>query len=57
MLTNVQEYDDITRLTLHIMQSLLLLPLAKTAYLAIVRIVFSLKFHFSVKCLDPKTRK
>ena len=33
------------------------MPLAKTAYLAIVQIVFDLKFHFSVKCLDPKARK
>ena len=57
MLTNVHEYDDINRLTFHIMSSLILCPLAKTAYLAIVRIDFDLKFQFSVKCLDPKARK
>ena len=40
MLTNAREYEDITRLTFHIMLSLILFPLAKTAYLAIMRIVF-----------------
>ena len=40
MLTNVHEYDGINRLTFHIMKSLILYPLAKTAYLAIMRIVF-----------------
>ena len=57
MLTNVQEYDDINRLTFYIMLSLILCPLAKTAYLAIVGILFDEKFHFSVKCIDPKARK
>ena len=57
MLTNVHEYDDINRLTFHIMLSLILCPLAKTAYLAIVPIVLDYKFHFSVKCLDLKARK
>ena len=40
MLTNVHKYDDMNKLTFHIMLSLILCPLAKTAYLAIVRIVF-----------------
>ena len=57
MMTNIHEYDDINRLKFHIMLSLTLCPLAKTAYLEIVRIVFDLKFHYSVKCLDPKARK
>ena len=57
MLTNVHKYDDINSFKFHIMQSLILCPLAKTAYLAIVRIVFDLKSHFSVKCFDPKARK
>ena len=56
MLTNVHEYDDINRLTYHIMLRLILCPLAETAYRAIVRFVFVQKFHFSVKCLDPKAK-
>ena len=44
MLTNVHEYDDINRLTFHIMSSLILCSLAKTAYLAIVRIVSTKSF-------------
>ena len=35
MLTNVYEYDDINRLTFHIMLSPIVSPLAKTAYFAI----------------------
>ena len=46
---NVNEYDDINRLTIHIMQSLILCPLAKTAYLAIVRIVFCQMFRSKSK--------
>ena len=38
MLTNVYEYDDINRVTFHIMYNLILCPLAKTAHLAIASI-------------------
>ena len=50
MLTNVHEYDDITRLTFYIIYCLILCPLAKTAYLAIVRVVFCQMFR-------PKSKK
>ena len=56
-LTNVHKYDDINRLTFHIMESLILCPLAKTAYLAIVRIVFDLKCHFVCPMFRSKSKK
>ena len=40
MPADVNEYDDINRLTVHIMKCLILSPLAKTVYLEIARIVF-----------------
>ena len=46
MLANIYEYDDSTRLTFHIKQSPTVSPLAKTAYLTIAQIDFSLKFQF-----------
>ena len=57
MLTNVHEYDDITRLTFHEMLSQILSPLARTAYLAIARIGFLLKGSFYARCLDLKAKK
>ena len=57
MLTNVYEYNDINQSTFHIGKSQILSPFAKTAYLAIARIVFSLKFDFSIKSLDLKRKQ
>ena len=57
MSTNVYEYNKISLLTFSHNASEILSPLAKTAYLAIARIFFYLKFHFSIKCLDLKAKK
>ena len=57
MLTNVFEYDEINRLTFHIMQSLILCPLAKTAYLATARIFFLLKVSFFRQIFRSKSQK
>ena len=57
MLTNVCKYDEIIRLTFHIMLSTILSTLAKTDYLAIARI-FSTKifiFPSNVQILKPKS--
>ena len=40
MLTNIYKYDDIIRLTFRLTISPILSPVAKTAYLAIERIIF-----------------
>ena len=56
MLTNVYEYNEINRLTFSHNVSEIVSPLAKTACLAIGRIFFCYKVHFSIKCLDLKAR-
>ena len=56
MLTNVHEYDYINRLTLPVRQSLILRPLAKTAYLAKVHI-FRLKVSFFYQMFRFKSKK
>ena len=57
MLTNVFEYDGINLLTFHIMLSPILRPHTKPVYLGKALLVFCLKFHFAVKCLDLNNQK
>ena len=59
MWTNVQEYDDINRLTFHKKESLILCPLAQTAYLTIVRIISTKSFNFlsNVKIQKQESEK
>ena len=57
MLKNFHDYDDINRLTFHIILSLILCPLSKTAYLAIMGIVFLIKASFFCQMFRFKSQK